>query len=69
MKTLKAILCLIMVSLLLASVSCRDTSGQKSGTKTGQDANGDTRGTEKPADNQDSGSSPRATPSNGANDQ
>ncbi|MGQ2985005.1 hypothetical protein [Flavobacterium sp.] len=49
--------------LLLATVSCREPSGQKSGSDDGREANGDTRGSSSPADNEGSGSGPGATPS------
>lgn len=57
----KTIICFSLLML----VSCRDSSGQKSGTAAGEDANGDTRGTDSPADNEGSGSSPKAAPSDG----
>lgn len=54
MKTQSMIIKGLFCSLLLLSFSCRDISQQK-GTEAGQKSNGDTRGTESPGDNQDSG--------------
>lgn len=55
MKNIKSIIVKVLLALiLLFSIACRDTK-QSKGTEAGQRSNGETRGTEKPADNQDSG--------------
>lgn len=59
--------CIVCFSLLLL-MSCRDTSGQKNGTATGQEANSNTRGTDSPTDNEGSGSGTKETPSEANND-
>lgn len=55
MKNIKSIIVKTLLGLaLLFSVACRDTK-QSKGTEAGEQSNGETRGTERPADNQDSG--------------
>lgn len=70
MKRLKvlALYTILCVGLSLAA-SCRDSAGNKSGTRAGEESNGDTRGTEKPAGNEGSGSSPDAGPADKNNGQ
>lgn len=69
MKKVNFLVFTAILTVLSLCVSCRDTSSNKSGTRAGQESNGDTRGTESPGDNEGSGSSPKATPSNENNDQ
>lgn len=69
MKKIKVLALCVACSLLLPLASCRDTASNKSGTRAGEESNGDTRGTEKPGDNEGSGSSTGATPSSENNDQ
>lgn len=45
--------------------SCSRPDGSEQGTKDGEDANGDTRGSEEPADNENSGSTERSTDESG----
>lgn len=66
MKNIRSITVKALLGLtLLASVACRDVS-QSKGTEAGQRSNGETRGTEKPEDNQDSGKSEETGTDSGA---
>lgn len=69
MKKVNSLFFPAVFAIATLCVSCRDTSGNKSGTRAGQESNGDTRGTESPRDNEGSGSSKGATPSKENNDQ
>lgn len=55
----------LIAALLIGSMglytscdSCNRVDGNKEGTEDGRDVNGDTRGSESPSDNEDSGSTP-----------
>lgn len=74
MKKLTVIKQFLFVSLLIAGMNiysscdgCNRPDGNSEGTNDGMDTNGNTRGTEQPADNEDSGST-EGTGSGTAND-